>query len=169
MDTRHTVIDTPIGPLTLVAEGDALAAIYFEAHPRRRGRLAFGPEATGSDTVLDRTRGELAEYFAGERTAFDLPTVTHGDEFDEQVWAELREIPYGVTTTYGEIASSLGDKALAQRVGRSVGDNPLSIVVPCHRVVGSDGSLTGYAGGLDRKRYLLELEEPADAAAQRLF
>jgi methylated-DNA-[protein]-cysteine S-methyltransferase len=92
-----------------------------------------------------------------------------GDDFQQRVWAILREIPYGTTTTYGAIAGRLGDKALAQRVGQAVGRNPLSIVVPCHRVVGSNGWLTGYAGGLERKRRLLDLEQPMDARAGRLF
>jgi methylated-DNA-[protein]-cysteine S-methyltransferase len=169
MDTRHTVIDSPIGPLTLVAEGEALAAVSFETHPRRNGRRPPGPAVQTPDLVLERAVRQLNEYFAGERTAFDLPTVTHGEEFEERVWAQLREIPYGRTTTYGQIAAAFGDKTLAQTVGRAVGNNPLAVVLPCHRVIGADGSLTGYAGGLDRKRYLLELEEPADLAAQRLL
>lgn len=98
-----------------------------------------------------------------------MPTRTGGDEFFEQVWALLCEIPYGQTTTYGALAERLGDRRLAQRVGQAVGRNPISILIPCHRVLGADGSLTGYAGGLDRKRFLLELEEPVEASASRLF
>jgi methylated-DNA-[protein]-cysteine S-methyltransferase len=101
--------------------------------------------------------------------AFDLPLAVDGDEFQRRVWAMLDEIPFGETTTYGELAERLGDKALAQRVGQAVGHNPLSIVVPCHRVVGKDGKLTGYAGGLKRKQFLLDLEEPAAVKSERLF
>jgi methylated-DNA-[protein]-cysteine S-methyltransferase len=92
-----------------------------------------------------------------------------GDEFQRRVWSILEDIPYGATSTYGEIAEQLGDRALAQRVGKAVGQNPLSVVIPCHRVVGKNGSLTGYAGGLKRKQFLLELEEPAEVRTERLF
>ncbi|MDQ2660545.1 MAG: MGMT family protein, partial [Actinomycetota bacterium] len=103
------------------------------------------------------------------RTEFDLPTAASGDAFEQAVWAMLREIPFGETTTYGAIADRLGDRTLARRVGYAVGHNPISILVPCHRVVGSDGSLTGYAGGLERKRLLLELEGAAVVSQRRLF
>ena len=100
----------------------------------------------------------ICEYLAGGRTSFDLPTAAAGDPFQRRVWERIARIPYGSTTTYGEIARELGDPALARRVGGAVARNPLSVVVPCHRVVGRDGALTGYAGGLERKRLLLELE-----------
>ena len=119
--------------------------------------------------MLNQARSELEDYLAGRRTSFDLPTRATGTAFQERVWALLREIPFGTTTTYGALAERLGERALAQEVGQAVGRNPLSIVVPCHRVVGSGGRLTGYAGGLDRKRRLLALEEPAALAAERLF
>ena len=99
----------------------------------------------------------------------DTSIATAGDEFSERVWALLKEIPYGETTTYGALAAALGNPRLAQRVGQCVGHNPISVIIPCHRVVGADGSLTGYAGGLDRKRRLLDLEEPPEVAAARLF
>jgi len=106
----------------------------------------------------------LESYFAGSRVSFDVPTRLHGDAFQRRVWTVLEEIPYGETTTYGEIAARLGETA--QAVGKAVGQNPLSIVVPCHRVIGKNGSLTGYAGGLKRKQFLLDLEQPVGA---RLF
>ncbi len=107
---------------------------------------------------------QLEEYFGGSRHTFEVPSRLEGSEFQRRVWSVLEEIPYGETTTYGEIAARLGEPA--QAVGKAVGQNPLSIVVPCHRVIGKDGSLTGYAGGLKRKQFLLDLEEPVGA---RLF
>ncbi|WP_312977210.1 methylated-DNA--[protein]-cysteine S-methyltransferase [Corynebacterium sp.] len=112
---------------------------------------------------------QLTEYLEGARKSFDVPITTHGNAFSEKVWALLRQIPYGETTTYGALAASLGNPRLAQRVGQVVGQNPVSIIIPCHRVVGADGSLTGYAGGLERKRWLLELEEPVEISSSRLF
>jgi methylated-DNA-[protein]-cysteine S-methyltransferase len=129
---------------------------------RRRG-------AALEDALLEAAWEQLAEYLDGVRVEFDLPTATSGSDFQERVWALLREIPYGETTTYGAIAERLGDRALAREVGGAVGRNPLSIVVGCHRVIGADGSLTGYAGGLDRKRSLLELEGSIDPEPVALF
>jgi methylated-DNA-[protein]-cysteine S-methyltransferase len=166
MSLRHTTIDTAIGTLTLLAEGDKLTGVYFPHH--WHPPVAIGPFVT-DDPVFTRAAAQLDDYLAGRRTSFDLPTATAGDDFQERVWALLAELPYGGTTTYGALAARLGDPALAQRVGQAVGRNPLSIVVPCHRVVGADGRLTGYAGGLKRKQFLLDLEEPAEAKAERLF
>lgn len=158
MPVTHTVIDSPIGPLTLVGEGGVLTGLYYPGHWTRPDRSLFGPrDAAGFE---DATR-QLGEYFDGGRTAFDLATRADGPPFPRRVWALLHAIPYGHTTTYGEIARELGDPALARAVGTAVGANPLSIVCPCHRVVGRDGRLTGYAGGLERKRALLDLEAPA--------
>jgi methylated-DNA-[protein]-cysteine S-methyltransferase len=123
----------------------------------------------GSDPLFTEAAAQLDGYLAGRRTAFDIPTALAGDEFQQRVWALLTDIPYGATTTYGTLATRLGDSALAQEVGQAVGRNPLPVIVPCHRVVGKDGKLTGYAGGIARKRFLLELEEPALARAGRLF
>ena len=125
--------------------------------------------ALDADPLLSEVARQLEEYLAGERTEFDIPTAAHGDAFQERVWALLRQIPFGETTTYGELAERLGDKALARMVGRAVGHNPLSIIVPCHRVVGKNSKLTGYAGGLERKQFLLDLEEPAAVKAAKLF
>jgi methylated-DNA-[protein]-cysteine S-methyltransferase len=166
MSLRHTTIESVIGELTLLAEGDKLTGVYFPHH--WHPPVAVGP-FVADDPVFTRAGAELAEYLDGRRTTFDLPTATAGDDFQERVWAMLAEIPYGGTTSYGALAGRLGDPALAQRVGQAVGHNPLSIVVPCHRVVGANGRLTGYAGGLRRKQFLLDLEEPAGAKAERRF
>jgi methylated-DNA-[protein]-cysteine S-methyltransferase len=170
MSTRHTVVDTELGPITLVARGAAVTGLYFREHTRRPARDSFGPVVSASaDTLLNEAARQLVDYLAGERTAFDLPLSAEGDAFEHAVWGIVARIPRGETTTYGRIAEQLGDRTLAQQVGQAVGANPLCVVVPCHRVVGSDGSLTGYAGGLRRKRALLELEEPAALSAGRLF
>jgi len=158
-----------VGELTVVAVDDAIVGVYFPQHwyPPEEG---FGTKVDiAGDPLMETVRDQLREYFDGQRTEFDLPTAARGDQFQERVWGMLREIPFGETTTYGELAERLGNKGLAQAVGQAVGRNPLSIVVACHRVVGSDGRLTGFAGGLKRKQFLLELEEPAEVKAARLF
>jgi methylated-DNA-[protein]-cysteine S-methyltransferase len=170
MDTRHVVVDTLLGKITLVASGGSVVGLYFPHHWYLPARDTLGPEVpVADDALLSLAAVQLHEYLAGERTSFDLPTATSGDPFQERVWRLLRDIPRGETVTYGELAVQLGDKALAQSVGQAVGRNPLSVIVPCHRVVGADGRLTGYAGGLKRKQFLLDLEEPALAKAGRLF
>lgn len=167
---RHTTLTTDLGDLLAVAEGDGLAGLYFPCHWHPPAADTIGAEVSlTDDPVFEPLRRELADYLRGERTEFSVPTVTHGDAFSERVWDHLATIPYGTTTTYGAIARELGNPGLAQRVGQAVGHNPVSILIPCHRVVGSDGSLTGYAGGLDRKARLLTLEEPPEVAASRLF
>lgn len=168
--TRHAQIETSLGEVTLVADGDELVGLYFPGHWHLPDASTFGGSVDAdSDEVFLWARAELEDYFAGERRAFSVPMAARGDEFSERVWALLREIPYGQTTSYGELAGRLGDRRLAQRVGQAVGRNPLCVFIPCHRVVGADGSLTGYAGGLERKRWLLEHEEPAQATGSRLF
>ena len=170
---RQAVVASPIGPLTLVESDGALAGLYMDEHKHLppAGRLAE-PTPAGAEPppgVLADTARQLAEYFAGERTDFELPVRADGDEFQHRVWDVIAAIPYGETVSYGEIARRLGDGVLAKDVGSATGRNPLSVVVPCHRVVGKDGSLTGYAGGLKRKRYLLDLESAVAPAADRLF
>jgi methylated-DNA-[protein]-cysteine S-methyltransferase len=168
--TRHAITVTNIGELTLVARDEALTGIYYPQHWVGIERAALGDLVElDSDPVLSTAAKELAEYLAGERRAFDIPLLAEGDEFQHRVWALLNEIPFGTTVTYGDLAERLGSKALARKVGQAVGYNPLSIVIPCHRVVGKDGKLTGYAGGLERKKFLLSLEEPEAAVAGRLF
>ncbi|WP_405063484.1 methylated-DNA--[protein]-cysteine S-methyltransferase [Kribbella sp. NBC_01505] len=149
------IVSTRLGELTLVASDNALAGVYFPHHWVKPMPLG---ERVESDPVLSEAARQLDEYLAGERSTFDLPTTLSGDDFQLKVWLRLQEIPFGATTTYGEIAAEVGGHA--QLVGKVVGQNPLSIVIPCHRVVGKNGSLTGYAGGLQRKQLLLDLEEP---------
>jgi methylated-DNA-[protein]-cysteine S-methyltransferase len=159
MNTRHAVVQTSLGPITLVATGAALTGLYFRNHVRRPPQESFGPELpAGGDPLLGEVADQLQDYLAGRRRRFELPTAAVGDDFQQAVWAVVRGVQPGETTTYGRIAEQLGDRALAWQVGQALGANPLCIIVPCHRVVGADGSLTGYAGGLRRKRALLALE-----------
>jgi methylated-DNA-[protein]-cysteine S-methyltransferase len=156
------VVASPIGPLTLVAAGGTLAGVYMDAQRHLPDTVASAWPAgqDGPDAApLDAAARELAEYFAGERTEFDLPLAMAGTDFQRRVWAALREIPYGETVSYGELARGIGKESASRAVGLANGKNPVAIIVPCHRVVGSDGSLTGYGGGLDRKRFLLALEQ----------
>jgi methylated-DNA-[protein]-cysteine S-methyltransferase len=170
MTTRHTVIDSPLGELTLVANDDVLTGVYFRHHwhPPAADALGHYVEAA-ADELFGQAKKQLDEYLAGERTQFDLPVALAGESSQRRIWELLGDIAYGETTTYGELAAKLADGTTAYEVGQVVGRNPLSIVVPCHRVVGKDGTLTGYGGGLKRKRFLLDLEEPVSAAAGRLF
>ena len=155
MARTHTVVDAPLGPLTLVAEDGVLCGIYFPGHRHLPEPPPFGRRDDGG---FDAAARQLAEYFARERTAFDLETAAAGNAFQRRVWARVAAIPYGETATYGALARELGGPSLARAVGAANGRNPLSIVVPCHRVVGHDGRLAGYGGGLERKRRLLEHE-----------
>jgi methylated-DNA-[protein]-cysteine S-methyltransferase len=158
MSTTHTIFETPIGALTLVAREGALAGIWFPGHRPRPDPATFGERA---DHGFEEVERQLGEYLDGRRARFDLPTAVAGNPFQRRVWELIARIPYGRTATYGALAREAGRPGLARAVGRAVGANPLSIVCPCHRVVGSDGRLTGYAGGLDRKRRLLEIEAAA--------
>jgi methylated-DNA-[protein]-cysteine S-methyltransferase len=164
----HVIVESPIGPLTLVRDDTGLTGLYYPGHWTRPDRKSFGPQV---DANVDHGFGEaiaqLAEYFAGERREFDLPLNPRGSAIALRVWRLIREIPYGQTTTYGELASRVGINA--RDVGGFVGQNPLSLLIPCHRVIGSSGKLTGYAGGLNRKRYLLELENAIPAAPEMLW
>lgn len=151
----HKIIDSPIGPLTLVATDGALCGLYLEGHSRRPDRAAFGDPV---DPGFEAVEEQLGQYFAGQRTEFAVPTRVAGTDFQRRVWGLLVQIPYGQTRTYAQLAGAIGNRALSRAIGAANGRNPISIIVPCHRLIGSDGSLTGYAGGLERKRYLLELE-----------
>ncbi|MGW4489164.1 methylated-DNA--[protein]-cysteine S-methyltransferase [Amycolatopsis sp. NPDC004368] len=166
MGVRHTVTASPVGDLTLVADGAALVGIYFEGHKREPRLAGLGPR---SDEGFAEVVRQLGEYFAGERREFDVELAPRGSEFERKVWGLLTKIPYGEKRTYGELAAELGDPGAAQAVGNANGWNPISIVVPCHRVVGANGGLTGYAGGMARKRFLLSLEEPPAEDDGRLF
>jgi methylated-DNA-[protein]-cysteine S-methyltransferase len=170
MSPTHAVISSPIGDLTIVAEGGAITHLLMDAAKYRPADAdVFGEYAGKVEEPFASAARQLDAYFAGELRAFDLPLAPRGDEFHHQVWTLLRDIPYGETRTYGDLARALGDRNLAQAVGTANGRNPIAVVVPCHRVIGADGSLVGYAGGLERKRFLLALEEPPADAAGRLF
>jgi methylated-DNA-[protein]-cysteine S-methyltransferase len=154
---RTAIVDSPVGALVLAFADGALVSLQFARRGGGVARAGAAAAARGGALVL-RARRELAEYFAGRRTAFDLPLGPAGTPFQSRVWKALRRIPYGATATYGEIARAAGSPRAVRAVGSACARNPLAIVVPCHRVVGADGALTGYAGGLGRKRALLELE-----------
>lgn len=142
-------IDSPVGPVTVTVDADgAVTSVQF----------AEGTSDPNPSPGAERAAQQLREYFAGERTDFDLPLAAVGTDFQRKVWAELVEIPYGETSSYGELATALGQPTASRAVGLANGRNPIAIVVPCHRVIGASGALTGYAGGVDRKRWLLELE-----------
>jgi len=147
----HSVIDSPIGPLTAVREDGVLVGLWMG--PTDADDL--GPR---DDEAFTDVREQLDEYFAGTRTSFDLEMRASGNPLQMAVWKLIANIPYGVTRSYGDLARDLGDRTLAQAVGTACGRNPLPVVVPCHRVVGADGSLTGYGGGIERKQYLLAHE-----------
>ncbi|MGW4032012.1 methylated-DNA--[protein]-cysteine S-methyltransferase [Streptomyces sp. NPDC004838] len=170
MSTRHAVIETYLGPISIVAKGDTITGLYFRRHVRRPPQETFGPEIGDStDSLLNEAARQLCDYLAGRRRRFDLPLAAEGNSFQRAVWDIVKSVQCGDTITYGRIAEQIGDRGLAQQVGQAVGANPLCVFVPCHRVVGSTGALTGYAGGLKRKQALLELEEPPAGDAGRLF
>src|SRR5881628_3572527 len=149
-------LPTPIGELTLTATDTALTGVYF---PSSRGVPSLHNVERGSGgEVLQRAETQLSEYFAGMRTTFDIPLDATGTEFERRVWDLLRAIPYGATTSYGELAKRLGSTKEARAVGAANGKNPIPIIVPCHRVIGANGDLTGFGGGIERKRWLLQHE-----------
>ncbi|WP_328913904.1 MULTISPECIES: methylated-DNA--[protein]-cysteine S-methyltransferase [unclassified Streptomyces] len=155
----HTVVDSPCGPLTLVARDGRLAGLYMTDQRHRPPQESFGrPDAL---PAFERAAEQLAAYFAGDLTGFDIELAMVGTPFQQRVWAALCEIPYGETVSYGELAQSLGQPGASRAVGLANGKNPIGVIVPCHRVVGANGSLTGYGGGLDRKRWLLDFEQGA--------
>ena len=153
MTAAWTVLPTPLGELLLVAEGGALVKAHFAPFEQPQG-----PSAPDEPVLVEACR-QLAEHFSGDRTDFDLPLSPPGTPFQRRVWEELRRIPYGTTATYGELAARLGDPKAVRAVGLANGRNPIAVVVPCHRVIGSDGKLRGYAAGVERKQRLLALED----------
>ena len=154
---KHRIVDSPLGPLTLVVTDDgALAALYMA--DQRHGPDPDADLGESDDTAAADAVEQLHEYFDGTRTTFDLRLEPAGTDFQRQVWDALRTIPYGATETYGHLAERIGHPRGTRAVGAATGRNPISIIVPCHRLVGASGGLTGYAGGLDRKRWLLDLE-----------
>ncbi|MFF5262584.1 methylated-DNA--[protein]-cysteine S-methyltransferase [Actinomadura viridis] len=154
----HAVLDTPIGPLTAVADDGALSGLYMNGQRHRPEQETFGPPGDDGAAPFGAVAEQLAAYFAGELTDFDLPLAMRGTPFQQRVWAALREIPYGETVSYGRLAEEIGSPGASRAVGLANGRNPISVIVPCHRVVGASGSLTGYGGGLERKRHLLDFE-----------
>src|SRR5689334_4944349 len=166
--TYYTETPSPIGPLSLTSDGQALTRLYMydgaaadAADPWRAWGLGVRAGtwiAEAGAAPFPAVRDQLAADFAGRLTVFDLPLALHGTAFQQRVWAALQTIPYGTTTTYGHLARTLGQPTGSRAVGLANGRNPVSIIVPCHRVIGASGSLTGYGGGLERKRFLLELE-----------
>jgi methylated-DNA-[protein]-cysteine S-methyltransferase len=157
MDSRifFTCLDSPVGALFLTSNGEAITELFMEKHkgepkPINRWRR--------DDNLFREAADQLRAYFAGELTDFDLPLATTGAPFQQRVWAELRKIPYGSTVSYGELARRMGAPKASRAVGAANGGNPISIIIPCHRVIGSNGKLTGYGGGIERKKFLLEFE-----------
>jgi methylated-DNA-[protein]-cysteine S-methyltransferase len=159
--TRYTVIDSPIGEVLLVGALDEmteqvrLSGLYMTG---QRYEPMLGADWQRDDGLFADAEKQLVGYFAGESTAFEIPLAPHGSEFQRSVWTALSDIPFGSTCSYGEVAQRVADRTKTRAVAAAIGRNPIGIIVPCHRVVGADGSLTGYAGGLDRKRWLLDHE-----------
>lgn len=151
------IIDSPVGKLTLVASHNGLAAVLWENDDPKRVPLEAVSQAEDHPALL-AAETQLKEYFAGQRTSFDLPLDFEGTDFQKRVWSALLQIPFGETRTYGQIARQLGHPRAVRAVGAANGRNPISIVAPCHRVIGADGTLTGFAGGLAAKKYLLRIE-----------
>lgn len=156
----YATIDSPIGELLLLGDGESLHGLYMQAgrHPVR-----INPSWQRDDEAFADTRRQLEEYFAGERSAFDIKLHMDGTAFQRTVWHALTEIPYGETISYGELAKRIGRPDRARAVGTANGQNPIAVIVPCHRVIGANGKLVGYGGGLDDKRRLLELESGVTA------
>lgn len=164
----RSTLETPVGELQITVNHDGVVVEILL--PNRRHAKASGePLPPAAARVMQAARAQLSEYFSGERRTFDLPLQAQGSSFERQVWERLLTVPYGATTSYGAIAIDLGLTNGARAVGRANGANPIPIVIPCHRVIGSDGELTGYGGGLPLKRALLELEGAIPPAAPRLI
>ena len=166
MDSRtfYTTLDSPVGALFITSDGEAITELFMEKH-------TGGPKPINTwrrdDDLFKEAADQLRAYFAGDLTDFDLPLATTGAPFQQRVWNELQKIPYGSTTSYGELARRLGNPNASRAVGAANGSNPISIIIPCHRVIGSNGNLTGYGGGIDRKKFLLEFEAETFARLNR--
>lgn len=159
MTVRYTTMPSPIDDLLLAAEGDALVHLVMEPHPAPEPSWVRADD----DPLLRAVRSQLEAYFAGVRTDFDVPLAAAGTRFQTEVWSALRDIPYGQTISYGELARRIGHPNASRAVGLANGRNPIAVIVPCHRVIGANGSLTGYGGGLGRKQVLLSLEQGVTA------
>ncbi|TDD34469.1 methylated-DNA--[protein]-cysteine S-methyltransferase [Actinomadura sp. KC06] len=169
MEPTHVILDSPVGPLTLVALDEGLSGLYMDMQRHRPSEETFGALGDPDTEPFATVAEQLSAYFAGDLTEFDLPLNLQGTEFQKRVWTALQEIPYGETTTYGQLAVELGKPSASRAVGLANGRNPVSVIVPCHRVVGSTGDLTGYGGGLERKRYLLDFERKSKITEDALF
>jgi methylated-DNA-[protein]-cysteine S-methyltransferase len=156
--TRFGLLASPLGELLAVSDGTFLTGLYT---PGAKGKPEPAAEWTRDDSWFESIHERLLEYFAGRLSEFDIPVRAAGTPFQEIVWAELMRIPYATTITYGELARRVGDPKSSRAVGAANGRNPIAIIVPCHRVIGANGSMTGYAGGVDTKRKLLDLERNA--------
>ena len=159
--TTYATMPSPVGELVLATQGAGLTHVEMPVHgaaPRREHTSAFDPGWRRDDALLADALGQLSEYFAGTRRTFELALSPRGTPFQLKVWEALRAIPYGTTISYGELAARIGNRNASRAVGLANGRNPIAIIVPCHRVVGAGGKLTGYGGGLDNKRVLLDLE-----------
>jgi methylated-DNA-[protein]-cysteine S-methyltransferase len=154
---NHKIINSPVGKLTLIADESSLLAVLWEVEKEGRVKLDWGKKAN-HHPILEETEKQLTEYFNGERSKFSLPVKFQGTTFQNSVWKALQKIPFGQTMSYGEIAHKVGSPKASRAVGTANGKNPLSIVIPCHRVIGSSGKLTGFAGGISAKETLLDLE-----------
>ena len=166
MKTNYTYLESPLGRLLLTSDGAALTRLYMNTQDYdAAGKPGWTEDA--EDPVLREAAHQLAEYFDGARTAFDLPLAAAGTEFQARVWRELGGIGYGETLSYGEVARRIGSPGASRAVGLANGSNPISIVVPCHRVIGANGKLTGYGGGLPRKAMLLDFERAVRAGRPR--
>jgi len=161
LPTTYTTMQSPIGELLLTSDGRALTRLLMSP-------FEVDPSWVRDDAALHPFVDQLDDYFAGKRRDFDLPLAPAGTEFQLRVWAALREIPYGETWSYVELATRIGNPKACRAVGLANGRNPIAVIVPCHRVIGADGSLTGYGGGMERKRVLLDLERRSEQAALQL-
>lgn len=161
----YTYLQSPIGRLLVTAEGELVTGLYMRGH---KGRPEPATDWQRADGPFELLHQQLEEYFAGGRQQFDVPLRMAGTAFQQLVWKALVRIPFGTTITYAQLAARIGRPAAARAVGHANSRNPISILVPCHRVIGADGALAGYAGGLDKKRWLLELERNASVAQRQL-
>ena len=163
MMNLYNTMNSPAGELLLLSNGDAITGLLME---QRRYAPKNLHESRRDDSWFEQTRKQLCAYFAGELTEFDLPLAAEGTSFQQSVWARLCEIPYGATISYAELARRVGNPNASRAVGAANGRNPISIIIPCHRVIGSNNHLTGYGGGIERKRFLLDFEAGVRARNQ---
>jgi methylated-DNA-[protein]-cysteine S-methyltransferase len=155
MTCYYSELDSPVGTLLLRGTGEALTGMYMQ---KQRYRPSLPEHSTRDDKLFASARGQLNSYFAGELQTFDIPLAPEGTDFQKTVWKALLDIPFGATESYGSLAKRIGNDGAARAVGLANGHNPIGIIIPCHRVIGANGSLTGYGGGIERKQWLLEHE-----------